>query len=146
MPVLFVSKPGVPARAHRFSGRALIGREEGNDVRIADGSVSAQHALLMVMPDGSAVLKDLRSSNGCYFRRKRVRSARLDDGDQFFMAGFHLRYQADRDEIDPTVTVDWDIEEGSDSALITGPLDLHAPSAMGDLAALQGRSKDLLAL
>lgn len=146
MPVLFVSEPGVGVRPHRFERRAVIGRDQGNDIRLTHPTVSGHHALVFVLPDGSLALKDLRSSNGCRVGGKQVRACRLEDGDIFYVGDLRVRYQGEREEADPMVTVDWELMESTDPALVTGPLQVQSPAAPGDMRTLQGQAKALLAM
>ena len=145
MPVLFVSESS-GSRPFRFERRALLGRDEGNDLRLNHPTVSGHHAVVMVLPDGSAVVKDLRSSNGIRVRGERVRGSRLEDGDLFYLGNLRLKYQADRQEIDPMITVDWELGEDTDPALVTGPLDVVSRPARGDVRSLHGQARDLLAM
>ena len=53
-------------------GSAMIGREEGNDLRVLDDlEVSRQHAKITVQ-DGGAWIDDLNSTNGTYVNGERV--------------------------------------------------------------------------
>lgn len=59
----------------------LVGRDEGNDIRIPDGRVSSVHAV--VVPDSSGVLRllDLGSANGCRVNGQPVARATVWPGD-----------------------------------------------------------------
>ncbi len=59
-------------------GRFVLGRDDECDLTIPDTKVSRRHACVERLPDGSAVLRDLGSSNGTYVNGKRVESAPLD--------------------------------------------------------------------
>ncbi len=67
-----------PASSVRpVSGRSTIsiGRADDNDVVIRDLLASRHHAVLTFRPDGSAELRDLKSSNGTYLDGTRVKEA-----------------------------------------------------------------------
>jgi S1-C subfamily serine protease len=59
-------------------GRFVLGRDDECDLTIPDTKVSRRHACVERLADGSAVLRDLGSSNGTYVNGKRVESAPLD--------------------------------------------------------------------
>ncbi len=146
MPVLFIKEPGYGIRPYRFERRAIIGRDHGNDIRLEHRAVSGHHALVWVLPDGRLALKDLRSSNGCTVRGKRVGSALVEDGDTFLLGELRVRYQADQEEADPMATVDWELSDSTDPALVTGPISLKAAPDSSDLRGLRGQAKALLAM
>ena len=55
-----------------------IGRKPENDLVLNDSSVSSHHALLMLGPDGVAVLEDRLSTNGIYCNKQKVSALPLD--------------------------------------------------------------------
>lgn len=66
---------------HRLrSGRTLVGRESDCDLCLRDPSVSARHLEISLRAEG-AMITDLMSTNGTRVNGKRVRTARLSDGD-----------------------------------------------------------------
>jgi pSer/pThr/pTyr-binding forkhead associated (FHA) protein len=64
-----------------YKPRTIVGRQNNCDLRIPLPSVSRQHCEIR-REEGSAVLRDLGSSNGTYHNNKRVQSTRLSAGDQ----------------------------------------------------------------
>ena len=58
----------------------VIGRHEGLDLTIPDGSVSARHAEIVLGPT-KAEVKDLGSRNGIYVNGARVAAASIRPGD-----------------------------------------------------------------
>ena len=57
---------------HEFVGDTLtVGRLGDNEVQIEEGSVSSRHAEIIVQ-DGSAVLRDLGSTNGTFLDGQKV--------------------------------------------------------------------------
>lgn len=61
-------------------GLTLVGREPECDLRLRDLSVSGRHLEIGLRPEG-ATITDLMSTNGTRVNGKRVRTARLRDGD-----------------------------------------------------------------
>jgi hypothetical protein len=78
------------AHAHAF---VTIGRLDGNDIFIADPSVSRFHALIRVLDDGEFVVHDAGSSNGTFVNRVRVATrdngppSRIVSGDTIHFGG-----------------------------------------------------------
>ena len=68
--------------------RILIGRSSKASIRVADGTVSARHAVVESKINdetGSTeyYIQDLNSTNGTFVRGKRIRRLQLSDGDVF---------------------------------------------------------------
>jgi type II secretory pathway predicted ATPase ExeA len=61
-------------------GRCVIGRTSDNDLQVESKYVSRHHAQIVTTVDGSWI-EDLNSTNGIFFRGKRVRRHRLAEGD-----------------------------------------------------------------
>ena len=60
----------------------LIGRNPTTDITLLDESISREHAIVSRdEATGEYVLEDLQSTNGSKVNGKRIRSARLSDGD-----------------------------------------------------------------
>lgn len=70
---------------HEFVGNRLtVGRLGDNDVQLEEGSVSSRHAEI-VLEDGSAILRDLGSTNGTFLNREQVTGEQpLNEGDEIF--------------------------------------------------------------
>src|SRR5919206_3197662 len=66
---------------HPQGERTLIGRSPDNGVFLDDVTVSRKHATL-VQRNGDFYIEDEGSLNGTFVNRKRVESAKLDDGDE----------------------------------------------------------------
>ncbi len=96
---------GAPPGVVRLGTRTRIGRAEDNEVMLDTPSVSRHHAIVIATPRGVFV-EDLNSVNGLYVNRKRVRQARLVDGDVLALGGVTFRYGgppvAPPPSIDPT--------------------------------------------
>lgn len=60
----------------------LIGRNPSTQIRLADESISREHAFVSYDEfEDSWVIEDLQSTNGTKLNGKRIRSASLSDGD-----------------------------------------------------------------
>ena len=87
-------------------GVITIGRSRSNTICLAHGSVSRNHARIS-LTDGQYVLSDLKSHNGTYLNKKRIKNVRLKHndrimfGDQTFV--FSLKDPA-HDDSDLTYT------------------------------------------
>jgi len=69
---------GDGAVAHRFPlvpGEHTLGSSAEADVVLASPGVSRRHAVLEVLPDGGAVVRDLASKNGTFIGGRKVRRA-----------------------------------------------------------------------
>src|SRR5690606_13481935 len=82
-PVAYLEFPhGAATRYSMSSGALRIGRSQGNDLRLANNSVSAHHAEISRRRDGTFVITDLKSVNGVTVNETRVDSTELRDGDE----------------------------------------------------------------
>ena len=70
----------------------VIGRSLQSDVLLSDDSVSQRHAQITV-EDGSAVIRDLMSSNGTFVNGNRIDSQKLKDGDSIHFGEFHALFK-----------------------------------------------------
>lgn len=81
---------------HWLAGRCTIGRQDDNDLVLADASVSRRHALIEAGPGGYA-LSDLRSSNGTYVNAVPLsRQLQLQDGDELGFGRVVARFRCNR--------------------------------------------------
>jgi len=71
--------------------RLTIGRRPDSDVFLDDVTVSRDHALLVRRGD-EHFLDDLGSLNGTYVNRKRIDSAKLEDGDEVQVGKYKLTF------------------------------------------------------
>ncbi|HTP38623.1 MAG TPA: AAA family ATPase [Steroidobacteraceae bacterium] len=78
-----------------YTGRLLIGRTAGNDLQIDSRFVSRHHCQILTTPDGS-VIEDLNSTNGIFFKSKRVRFHHLNDGDVITIGQHEILYVDER--------------------------------------------------
>jgi MoxR-like ATPase len=90
---LLLRWPGRDGRlVHRRleAGETTVGRDDGCDVVLADPSVSARHARIVVDERG-AVLEDLASLNGCWLDGRRIWAADLPAGSVLRLGGAELQ-------------------------------------------------------
>jgi len=91
---LLISAAGEEPREHPLSqGRFVIGRTTDNDIQLDSRFVSRHHAQLTV-GQGNAVIEDLKSTNGVYFRERRIKRRTLKDGEAFVIGDHELLYRA----------------------------------------------------
>lgn len=70
-----------------IEGEFTIGRNEGNHLRIDDGSVSGEHAILVVIPNEympemlEVIVEDLGSTNGVYVNSQKIDKQKLKHDD-----------------------------------------------------------------
>jgi hypothetical protein len=75
----------------RLGLRTRVGRADDNELVLDTPSVSRHHAIVIASPRGVFV-EDLNSANGLYVNRRRVRQAKLGDGDVVAFGGASFRY------------------------------------------------------
>ncbi len=63
------------------AGDVLLGRSKDAEMRLTDGAASREHAAILA-DSGTFTLEDLQSTNGTFLNGKRIRSAKLEDGDE----------------------------------------------------------------
>jgi pSer/pThr/pTyr-binding forkhead associated (FHA) protein len=79
---LVVRKGGVPGTRYEIAANpTLIGRNPSTHVTLVDEGISREHAVIS-QDDGVYTIEDLQSTNGTKVNGKRVRFARLSDGDE----------------------------------------------------------------
>jgi hypothetical protein len=71
--------------------RTLIGRSPDCDIFLDDVTVSRKHAVL-VERDGAYYAEDQGSLNGTFLNRRRIESARLEDGDELQIGKYRLTF------------------------------------------------------
>lgn len=70
----------------------IIGRgAKSADLAIRDGNISRRHAAV-VFHDGVYFMKDLGSTNGIEFAGQRVESKRIEEGDEYRICDYVLRF------------------------------------------------------
>ena len=80
----------------RLSGQLIrIGRNEDNDVRLADRSVHRYHAVIERTPEETFVITDLSGTagNGIRINGERTAKARLADGDVIELGRAKLKFE-----------------------------------------------------
>lgn len=84
----FVVMGGVDVgRSLRLSTKepVVIGRDPECSYRIHDEGISRKHTEITYEPPGKYIIRDLNSTNGMFFKGKRVRSHLLDEGDKILL-------------------------------------------------------------
>jgi hypothetical protein len=71
----------------------VIGRREPSDVRIADATLSREHARF-TLAEGSVLVEDLGSTNGTWVGGRRVERATLAGGDEVMLGKLTARVHA----------------------------------------------------
>lgn len=91
-----VVQPGSPAawEIKLKEGANSLGRNPANDFRLDDPSVSGSHCQIAV-ENGSAVIRDLGSTNGTYVNRSPVKEAALQHGQTVHLGGLELMFCSD---------------------------------------------------
>jgi hypothetical protein len=95
MPRLVIN-PGTPStwEIELKPGANLLGRGFANDFKIDHPSVSGSHCQIVV-ENGSAIIKDLGSTNGTYVNRAPVTEASLVAGQVIHLGGIEMMFQGD---------------------------------------------------
>jgi hypothetical protein len=95
MPKLVINAGTAQAREFDLKhGTYHIGRAEGNDIRIEDGSVSSNHARIVV--EGEVIrLKDLGSTNGTFINRSQVKEGFVRPGQIILLGSVELLMEGD---------------------------------------------------
>src|SRR3954469_7173880 len=71
---------------------ARVGRAEGNDLTVPDGSVSSVHAEVAIDGNG-LVIRALGSTNGTFVFDQRVQQALLEPGQNFRLGNVEFSFQ-----------------------------------------------------
>ncbi|HAM43538.1 MAG TPA: ABC transporter ATP-binding protein [Propionibacteriaceae bacterium] len=96
VPEQFAPAPACSSQtdAHRAAGVMIsIGRRDGNDLVLADPTVSGHHAIVTPLASGDFLVEDLRSTNGtfvdgvCVHRERAGPGAVVSFGNSFFQLG-----------------------------------------------------------
>lgn len=95
MPRLLIN-PGTPStwEIQLRPGSNSLGRGAANDFQINHPSVSGSHCQI-VLENGSAVIRDLGSTNGTYINRAPVKEAALQAGQTVHLGGVEMVFQGD---------------------------------------------------
>ena len=82
----------------RLAGELIrIGRDEENDLRLADPNVHRHHALIQRTPDAEFVVFDVSGGrgNGVFVNGRRHARARLRDGDLITLGNSRVRFRCE---------------------------------------------------
>jgi FHA domain/zinc-ribbon domain len=92
-PALVVRSGGGRAGEHFLleQERVSVGRSPDCDIFLDDVTVSRRHALVK-QSDGGFLIEDQGSLNGTFLNRRRIESARLEDGDEVQIGKYKLTF------------------------------------------------------
>jgi FHA domain len=95
MPRLLIN-PGTPSNweIQLRPGSNSLGRGAANDFQINHPSVSGSHCQILI-ENGSAIIRDLGSTNGTFLNRAPVKEAALQAGQTIHLGGVEMVYQGD---------------------------------------------------
>jgi len=81
--ILIISEPGEETREFSLNtGTYSLGRSDENDLFIKDNNVSRNHARIILNPDGTLVIEDLKSTNGVLVNETRIKDkGNVNEGD-----------------------------------------------------------------
>jgi len=127
---------GPEARRYVLDDRPLhLGRDDGNDVVLADRAVSTRHVRLEPT-DAGVLVRDLGSRNGTFVNGVRVQTALLAMGGQIQVGHAELRLVA-RTEAEPQTMIAESpamlemLAEAQRAALLSWPVLVHGESGTG---------------
>src|SRR6185295_5331687 len=75
------------------SGNHRVGRADGNDLCMPDGSVSSAHCEIALDPSGNLVVRDLGSTNGTFIEGQRVREALVQPGQHLGLGNLEMVFE-----------------------------------------------------
>jgi pSer/pThr/pTyr-binding forkhead associated (FHA) protein len=112
MPKLLLTLEGKPVREVDLTReRTTFGRHPQCDIVLDHRTVSARHALFHYA-NGSVVLEDLGSTNGCFVNGKRVTRHLLADRDRVTLAAYHLELDLKAGSARPPVMARVTVQSG----------------------------------
>jgi hypothetical protein len=105
MPRLVIN-PGTPQawEIQLKPGLNFLGRGLSNDFKLEDPSVSGSHCQITV-DNGSAMIKDMGSTNGTYVNRAKVQESRLESGQPLRLGSLDMIFYTDGPDAVKTVEV-----------------------------------------
>ena len=92
--VLLIQNGGFEGMSYPLEGEeTLIGRNPTTDITLLDEGISREHALIAYdAAEDAYVVEDLQSTNGTKVNGKRVRSSRLEHGDELQIGSTLFRF------------------------------------------------------
>jgi general secretion pathway protein E len=97
MPKLEIKTNGDARTIDLSKPQITIGRQEGNDVVLADPAASRKHCVIQQTDDGYQI-KDLGSHNGTWLGENRILEAEMGYGESIRIGGTYLTLISDYDE------------------------------------------------
>jgi len=90
-PALIVVQGDAMGKVHRLApGRNVVGRHADTNIHIQNRSVSSFHADIRVSPEQTAILEDLKSTNGTYLNSEKISSPVLLKQNDLVKFGSHV--------------------------------------------------------
>lgn len=82
---IFCPKPNVTASLVHFfdltqDQQFVIGRSRGVDLQVSDNICSRRHALFMLSESGELYLRDLKSRNGTFLAKEKIKQVKVEEG------------------------------------------------------------------
>jgi len=128
----------------RFTDEISIGRDEANDLVLADDHEVSRRHTVVKRRGGLMLVSDLGSSNGTFLNRVRIQEAVLRDGDELRLGGTTLKFVSDQHEQAAESVATLLGTAGSDSAIQTRTvLDATISTAQSQLAAPEQTDSEL---
>lgn len=112
---LFVLSGTAIGDSFEIDGTSVIGRSPEADVTVAEASISRRHARLVPqLEPGLWGLVDLDSSNGVFIAGKRVRKARVRDGETFKLGDVEFRLRDEGEVEEEAASEEFEFEDDLD--------------------------------
>lgn len=94
---LLIRNGGFGGTRYEIAGdETLIGRNPNTDITLLDEGISREHAIILFDRErGAYEIEDLESTNGTKVNGKRVRSARLETGDEIQIGNTIFQFVVD---------------------------------------------------
>ena len=137
-PVLVVHEGGRPTRALPIRiANLAIGRDEGCDLVLPDGSVSERHAEIKAVGD-SHIIDDLESDNGIFVGGRRVEFHVLRPKDRVQIGAFEIEYLEERLEsiAAGTMQTGWEMDAATYKELVERQGSLHLDMGIKQVATI----------
>ncbi len=77
------------------SNALKMGRAEGNDFLVADGSVSSRHCEVALDASGNLLVRDLGSTNGTFIEGQQIREALVQPGQKLRLGNIEMLFEGD---------------------------------------------------
>lgn len=132
MPRLEIASQGQTQVVAFHAPQITIGRQEGNDIVLADSKASRRHCVIE-QKNGNVQLRDLDSHNGTWIGENRIVEATLRMGDALRIGDTYIRLLPDEGQVfevddKAIITTEEDVEVESDEEDVPSRLRFDAPA------------------